>query len=70
MELELKKLKKYLHDYDDIIATVKHKPKTDGLKEIITSGVDGILADDDDSLAASIAKIVDDNGEIVDFDVE
>ena len=34
---------------------------TDGLKEIITSGVDGILADDDDSLAASIAKIVDDN---------
>lgn len=30
----IKKLKKYLHDYDDIIATVKHKPKTDGLKEI------------------------------------
>ena len=30
----IKKLKKYLHDYDDIIATVKSKPETDGLKEI------------------------------------
>jgi len=30
----IRRLKKYLHDYADIIATVKHKPNTDGLKLI------------------------------------
>ena len=30
----IKKLKKYLHDYDNIIATVKHKPNTSGVKEL------------------------------------
>ena len=30
----IKKLKKYLHDYDDIITIIKNKPKTTGLKQI------------------------------------